>query len=523
MHELYLLLVAEGPAPPLTHPNRLASMLSVAADMEVYPNSLAGADKVLYFLAKSPYDKHLGLVYDASEPPPAAEDFVGSAERYPLQGVDVFLKLCAHSHENAAALREHLPFLQPRCLGLEPSFGLGDRLGLATPGHVRAIAATGLMPCFAQQSVREMTRTGRTPQQVLDDATWGVFQEGYRDGYGADADHLKTLGDVDACAEAGYTLFTIDPGDHVDETAESLRGSALAERFQGLPWEALESSPTDCRATYLAAEPSLPDGLDIKVTEEAVLRAGVKYGRAIAHTVALYRRLVERRGGETFEVEVSVDETASPTTPFEHYYVASELRRLGVRWVSLAPRFVGEFEKGVDYKGELPAFEVDFARHAAIARELGPYKLSIHSGSDKFSIYPIVARLTDGLVHVKTAGTSYLEALRTIAAVAPELFCDILAFACERYAEDRATYNVSADPTAVPHDTPKDDLPALLDDDNVRQVLHVTYGSVLNARREDGRWRFRELLLDTLRRNEEVYAQVLQRHLARHIEPFRRG
>jgi len=522
MHELYLLLVAEGPAPPLTHPNRLASMLSVAADMEVYPNSLAGADKVLYFLAKSPYDKHLGLVYDASEPPPAADDFVGSAERYPLQGVEVFLKLCARSHENAAALRAHLPFLQPRCLGLEPSFGLGDRLGLATPGHVRAIVGTGLMPCFAQQSIREMTRTGRTPQQVLDDATWGVFQEGYRDGYGADADHLKTLEDVDACAEAGYTLFTIDPGDHVDDSASELDAATLAEKFQQLPWDALESTPTDCRARYLSAEPSLPDDVDVDVSEEALLRAAVKYGGAIAHTVALYRRLVERRGGGTFEVEVSVDETASPTTPFEHYYVASELRRLGVRWVSLAPRFIGEFEKAVDYKGELPAFEVDFARHAAIARELGPYKLSIHSGSDKFSIYSIAARLTNGLVHVKTAGTSYLEALRTIAAVAPELFRDILAFACERYAEDRATYNVSADPAAVPHDTPNDDLPALLDDDNVRQVLHVTYGSVLNARREDGRWRFRDLLLDTLRRNEEVYAQVLQRHLARHIEPFRR-
>jgi len=522
MHELYLLLVAEGPAPPLTQPNRLASMLSVAADMEVYPNSLAGADKVLYFLAKSPYDKHLGLIYDAESPPPAADDFVGSAERLQLQGVDVFLKLCVRSHENAAALRAHLPFLEPKCLGLEPSFGLGDRLGLATPGHVRAIAGTGLMPCFAQQSIREMSRTGRSPQEVLDDATWGVFQEGYRDGYGADADHLKTIEDVDACAEAGYTLFTIDPGDHVDDSASELDAAALAEKFQQLPWETLESTPTDCRASYLSAEPSLPDDVDVDVSEEALLRAAVKYGRAIAHTVALYRRLAERRGDEQFEVEVSVDETASPTTPFEHYYVASELRRLGVRWVSMAPRFVGEFEKGVDYKGELPTFEVDFARHAAIARELGPYKLSIHSGSDKFSIYPIAARLTDGLVHVKTAGTSYLEALRTIAAVAPEFFRDILAFACDHYDQDRATYNVSADPTAVPRDAKNDDLPALLDDHNVRQVLHVTYGSVLNAKRDDGRWRFRDLLLDTLRRNEEVYAQVLQRHLARHIEPFRR-
>ena len=110
-----------------------------------------------------------------------------------------------------------------------------------------------------------------------------------------------------------------------------------------------------------------------------------------------------------------MDETEEPTSPAEHVYIASELRRLGVKWVSFAPRFVGRFEKGVDYIGDVQAFKDNLAIHAAIARQFGPYKLSLHSGSDKFSIYSIFMEETRGLAHLKTAGTSYLEALRTIA------------------------------------------------------------------------------------------------------------
>src|SRR5262249_47123167 len=111
---------------------------------------------------------------------------------------------------NASVLRFRLPWLRPKLLGLRTSAGLGDRLGLATPGHVRAVRATGgtVAPIFPQQSIREMSRTGRTPRQVMDDASWGVLAEGWQDGFGADADHLKTTADIDACMRAGFTFFT---------------------------------------------------------------------------------------------------------------------------------------------------------------------------------------------------------------------------------------------------------------------------------------------------------------------------
>src|SRR5262249_27118742 len=174
---------------------------------------------------------------------------------------------------------------------------------------------------------------------------------------------------------------------------------------------------------------------------------------------------------------MSVDESETVTTLAEHIYIANELKRLGVKWVSLAPRYVGDFEKGVDYIGDLSEFDRSFARHVAVSKTFGPYKLSLHSGSDKFSVYPIASRLAGDLVHLKTAGTSYLEALRAIAKVNPKLFRDIAAFARARYPIDRASYHVSAEIGKAP------DVAGLFDDEPItlaheflpRVILHVPF------------------------------------------------
>ena len=180
---------------------------------------------------------------------------------------------------------------------------------------------------------------------------------------------------------------------------------------------------------------------------------------------------------------------------------------LGVRWVSLAPRFVGSFEKGIDYRGDVDSLADDLAVHAAIARRLGPYKLSVHSGSDKFSAYPAIAEATAGVLHLKTAGTSYLEALRAVALHDEALMARIYAFALERFAEDRATYHLSAG-------EPRPGAPADLEAPAVRQVLHVTFGPVLASELGD---ELRERLRGDLR---EPYAEALERHLGRHLAPF---
>ncbi|MFQ5611984.1 MAG: tagaturonate epimerase family protein [Anaerolineae bacterium] len=498
-----------------------AASLEGLSALNVYPRSIVAAQEAVFFLGKRDGRKHLGIL--TAGPPPGG--FQGKTRAVMLDRTELSLTLGPADAANASALRSTLPFLIPRPLGLKKSIGCGDRLGLATPGHIRAVRKTGVAPIFAQQSMRENARTGRTPQEVLDEAMWGVFQEGWRQGYGADADHLKTTADIDLCAAAGYTFYTIDPGQHVDDSANTAGRTALESKAAALPWDALDSSPVDTLRRLAGKRIDL-GGFELTLSEEEVLRAAVKYGRAVAHTAEMYRHALAATSAANlpFELEMSVDETATVTSLAEHIYIAGELQRLGVRWVSLAPRYVGRFEKGVDYQGEpglslaesLARFEESFAQHLAVAKAFGPYKLSLHSGSDKFSIYPIAARLAGDLVHLKTAGTSYLEALRAIASLDPALFRDILVFALERYASDRATYHVSAQAANVPDAAAlgDDQLPVVLDNFDGREVLHVTFGSVLNEAR------FRERFFSALRANEEVYYRVLETHFDRHLAPF---
>ncbi len=469
-------------------------------DLSVYPRSEVEVGGTTYLLVRGAAGKRLAVLGDTAG----------------LEGMrhgDLFL--CPLTPGNAAILRERLPWLRPQPLGLKKSVGSGDRLGLATPGHIRAVRDAGsIAPIFAQQSMRENARTGRTVQQVMDDAMWGVFQEGWHEPWGADADHLKTTGDVDLCVAAGYTFFTVDPGDHVDNEAHTAPLGVLKGKVHALPWVELEDSPEQLHERYLGRQFEV-EGLLLDFDEQALARAAAKYGRAIAHTARMYRHLAAAMGGRSFELEVSVDETETPTSSLEHFFVASELERLGVQWVSLAPRYVGRFEKGVDYIGDLDDFDSELAKHAAIARALGPYKLSIHSGSDKFSVYPIYRRRAGDLVHLKTAGTSYLEALRAIAGVDPGFFREILALALEHYEADRATYHMSADRARVPRpdNLADDQLAGVLDLFDGREVLHVTFGSVLD--------RFRERLMMTLDAHEEAYYAALAVHFTKHLAPFK--
>ncbi len=503
-------LKTSDPALPAAAAETLAAELGDLSGLTVYPRSIAAGQNRLFFLGRRGPEKLLGIF--------AADAPAGfSGEELPLTMCHAAftIKRCPTTPANAAALRAALPFLAARPLGLQKSAGAGDRLGLATPGHLRAFRQHTLAPIVAQQSIRENARTGRAPQQVMDDATWGVFQEGWRQGFGADADHLKTTADIDACAAAGYTFFTIDPGEHVDNSAHTAPLPALETKVAALPWHALDSSPADLETRLAEKAIDLGD-FSLTISRADLLRAAAKYGRAVAHTVAMYRHLAGVMGSRPFELEMSVDETDAITTLTEHVYIVNELKRLAVQWVSLAPRYVGEFEKGVDYIGDLAAFEASFAQHVAVSRAFGPYKLSLHSGSDKFSIYPIASRLAGDLVHLKTAGTSYLEALRAIAHLNPALFRQIAAFAINRYPTDRASYHVSAQIDKMPAvaGLPDDRLGALLDDFHAREILHVTFGSVLNHPP------FRRPFFDTLKNDEETYYKMLETHFNKHFTPF---
>ncbi len=503
-----------------------ARMLQTAvgrlSGLEVYPSSVTGVDGAVLAMAREGAGKRLVVV--AGKGNQVLGRFAGQDRQADCNGAAVTVRICATDAASAAALRQVLPFTAPTIIGLATSVGMGDRLGLATPGHLKAIEGTGLMPFVAQQSIREMTRTQRTAQQVMDDATFGVFQAGWRAGFGSDADHLKTTADIDLCVAAGFTMFTIDPSEHVDNAAGKDDIATLRAKYDKLPWVDMGKTTHSCRNDYLTG-PFAIEGLGAwQIKEEELLRAACKYGRAIVHTAKLARHLDKVKGEGHYEIEMSVDETDSPTTPVEHLFVANELKCLGVKFVSLAPRFIGKFEKGVDYQGDLAEFERQFAQHAAIARHVGPYKISIHSGSDKFLIYPIAAKYTQGLVHLKTAGTSYLEAIRVIAKRDAVLFREIMQFAIDRYETDKASYHVSAElgKVAKLSSVTDGELVKYLDDFHARQVLHVTFGSVLTTKKADGTYLFRDRLYADLRRFEADYDEVLVKHLGKHVRPFAR-
>ena len=513
--------VVAGGSGPVEDPAEaalVAETFTVAVRANIHNESIVAGSGAAWLLAQRGPDKALRILWPAGKRPAATEPFTGPLTRMMLPVGDAEIMEVARTPAAATALRQALPWTAPQLVAGRPSIGLGDRTGLATPGHVRAVRGTGYVPMLAQQSIREMTRTRRTAQEVIDDVTWGVFRAGWCDGFGADADHLKTPEDIDRCAPAGFTFFTIDPGDYVDNDAATAAPETLADNFEALPWPELETTAADTRRAYAGVREDL-GGETLAFDEVTLHRAGAKYGRAVAHTAAMYRHLAQRLGEGKFELEVSVDETDTPTSPAEHYYVAKELARMGVRWVSLAPRFVGRFEKGVDYIGDLAELERAFVAHLAVAKRFGGYKISLHSGSDKFSVYEMAARHAGQHVHVKTAGTSYLEALRVIAEKEIRLFREMLDFARCRYEADKASYLVSANLHRVPISCVLADwhLPGLLNQFDARQVLHVTYGSVLAA--DDGK-RFRAPMLAALRTHEEAYAEALVKHIGRHLAPF---
>jgi hypothetical protein len=427
-------------------------------------------------------------------------------------------------------MSQTLQATKPVPLGLRPSFGFGDRLGLATPGHVEAMrrAGQGIAPIFPQQSIREMTRTNRLPEAVMADAVNAVVAAEWTGDFGADADHLKTPADVDRTFAVGFCFFTIDPSDAVDAKADNYPADVLKGRFAEVRHE------IDWFDKYRGTQVRLASGTTITLDEEAVMRAAVKYGRALNRGIELadYIRNVNEAASRDYEIELSVDETDQPTTLAEHYIIADQCLGRGMKLVSLAPRFVGILEKGVDYIGDVATFEKSLRDHQAIAELLGPYKLSLHSGSDKLSIYTPLARATSGRFHVKTAGTSYLEALRVVARHDPKMFRTICEFSRGRYDVDKATYHVHATVAMVP-------APADVSNNHQleqlylecwedvpegagftapgRQILHCTFGSVLTNPT------YGLAVKQCLEAHPDTYAEVLADHFTKHLQALQAG
>lgn len=423
-------------------------------------------------------------------------------------------KLAPTNHSNRLVLNKYFDYTIPRAFGTEIStMGLGDRLGLAGYGQLQAIANKKIRPVLAQQSIRELNLTERTFEDVLDAAAFSVYQAGYKKGYGADGDHLKLEKDIEYAIGVGMSMLTLDCSDYIDNKVPEMSLDELEEAYLEITSESERQSYEE---TYLNKEFDV-EGQKINFNREHLLYNVVQYHKAIEYMIYIYNTYVKSVDRQ-IDFEISIDETMTVTSPESHFFVANELFNHQVAVTSLAPRFVGEFQKGIDYIGNVEEFEKDFEVHAKIAQHFG-YKVSVHSGSDKFSVFPSVAKHTNGLFHVKTAGTNWLEALRLVAMKNAKLFRSMYQFADENFHEAQKYYHITPDLSKIKdiNLVSDEELPEFLNDDNARQLLHVTYGLLLTEKNEMNGYQFKDEFFALLTHDFDDYSHLLEKHIGNHL------
>ena len=394
-------------------------------------------------------------------------------------------------------------------LGVRKTFGFGDRLGAAADTYLAlASAHPDFAPVFAQQSGQELADSGRTIQEIMTAAMRGVDRARFRPPWGADADQLRTPRDVENAAAAGFSYFTIDPGDWIASQADEMAPGEVVALLDRLMADG--DLPADWFEPYLNRTIDLPGNQRLQLTLDPLQRAAAKYGAAIRHCARLAETAARACHGRPYELEVMLGRSGPATTPLEHLFVGLELEARGVRMVSAGLHF--GFEPAADYGGDLAHFERQLREHAAVADFCGPHKLSFHEASDKPSVYPLIGRCCGDAVHLKTSGLSYLEALRVAARVEPESFAEIVRFARTCFEVDSIGTGLSTTPEEV-RALPDLDAPEAerlyLNGRAGRQMLHATFGSIVTKGHDAQGTPFRTVLLELLERHADIYREVL--------------
>jgi len=476
---------------------------------KIYPSSIKSEKDNYFFLVKDNQEKYLAVVGKPEE----VKKFGSNAlEEKKIDENKLIIKKCYLNHRNLNLLRGIFPNLNPSFCGLRASFGTGDRLGIATPAHIQAFAGKDIFPILSQQSVREMARTERNWQKVLDDTIWGCFEAGYEGLFGADADHVKDIKELKEAADCGFTMFTLDPSDFIRNDIGRLSKQELEKLYNQI------SNGKEKENLYLNKKYKIGEK-ELIFDKESLKEIVLTYSEAINHVVKCYEFLKDYKK-DKFDLEISVDETPTVTSPLAHLFIVLELQRRGVDFQNLALHFLGDWQKGIEYIGDVKQFAKEFSLHAAIAKNIGGYKLSLHTGSDKFSVYPIFSQETGGLCHIKTAGTSWLEEAKVVAMKDPELYREIHNFALENFEKDRASYNLTTDLSRIPNidELSDEQLVDFFNKIDSRQLIHITYGSILKAKDNKRKYIFKDRIYKILFQYEEDHYQELSNHIKRHLE-----
>lgn len=406
------------------------------------------------------------------------------------------------------------------------TMGVGDRFGKQGEAQLSAMIAAraaGVEVCPVwNKSYREHSIINTQPGDVRREADAAVSALGWDAPYFVDADHIN-LSNVDGFIDSS-DFFTLDVADAIGNPAQAADVDAFLIRHAEL------------------CAPVVIEGIEMPVdlSETRARQIAEKYLFAVQEAGRIYQRVVAAKGEGLFVTEVSMDETPEPQTPEELLVILAAIADEGIPAQTIAPRFSGRFNKGVDYVGAVSAFEREFtADLAVVAHAVKVYglpdtlKLSVHSGSDKFSIYPCIARAlraVDAGLHLKTAGTTWLEELIGLAESGDEG----LSIAKEVYRSALGRFDELCGPYADVIDIDASQLPtaeeveswaggrfasALRHDQScpeyspdLRQLLHVGY----KVAAEMG-----PRYLDALDASRDVVAKhVRENLLERHIRPL---
>jgi len=408
------------------------------------------------------------------------------------------------------------------------SFGIGDRFSHQGKAQLQAIInaksdpeGIGITPVW-NKSHREHSIIHTFPADVRKEADQAVKALGFDGPYYVDADHIG-LENVDLFIDSS-DFFTLDVADFIGQPADEDDVNDFIEKHK--------------KYVGSLTIPGIDGTLDVSDGELRTIAR--KFLLAVKEAGKIYRHIESAKGAGSFITEVSMDETDQPQTPIEMLFILAAVADEGIAAATIAPKFTGRFNKGVDYVGDsgrfAKEFEEDLAVIAFAVKEFGlpeMLKLSVHSGSDKFSIYgPMNKALKkfDAGLHIKTAGTTWLEELIGLASAGG----DGLAIAKQIYAEALSRFDELCTPYATVIDIDRDKLPtpdvvsqwngdefanALRHDQscdkydpNLRQLLHVAYK--IAAEMGDD-------FLNALKKHEQIIAQnVTENIYKRHIKPI---
>lgn len=347
------------------------------------------------------------------------------------------------------------------------SFGMGDRFLHQGRAQLQSIinardAGVDITPVW-NKSDREHVIVGTEPVSLREEADAAVAALGWDAPYRLDADHIN-MGTVDRFIDCS-DFFTMDVGD------------AIGEQASDKDIDAFVMSQSHC-----VGELTIPGAGTFAVSREDIRNIAATFLKAVQLAGEIYRHIVDRKGSEDFIAEVSMDETENPQTPLEMFFILAMIAEEGIPAQTVAPKFTGRFNKGVDYVGDIEQFAKEFSDDlAVIAFAIAEFdlpdnlKLSIHSGSDKFSIYGVIAdalRHTGAGVHIKTAGTTWLEELIGLAEGGGEG----LAIAKDVYVQALANMDALCKPYATVIDIDTSQLPGV---EEVQQWSSKQYADAL--------------------------------------------